>query len=96
MQSVRVGTQVIWTDENRNDAPGFVTAVHGETREYDGGVQQPCVNLVFLSLDESKVDPYGRQIERQSSAPHASGQTGGGFCWRFLDEPKPERADVQR
>jgi hypothetical protein len=54
---VKVGDVVIYTDEVRNDHNAIVTAIWG----------QDCINVVFLSPDESKTDPYGRQIERQTS-----------------------------
>lgn len=49
---------------------------------------RPCCNVVFVSEDEEKKDPYGRQLERQTSC-----QYGGqmyvpftGMCWCWPDE----------
>lgn len=30
-----------------------------------------CINVVIVSKDEGKTDPYGRQIERHTSVMHA-------------------------
>lgn len=43
----------------------------------------PCVNLVFTTADESKQDPYGRQIERESSVVYRTESSAHGnyFMW---------------
>lgn len=41
----------------------------------------PCINLVFVTADESKTDPYGRQIARETSCQHRSQTTAHGFYW---------------
>ena len=99
-RQVEVRDFVIYTDELRLDHNAMITCVHGESyaveqngEEFD---QHPCVNLVFVVGDESKVDDYGRQIERYTSVTHSRQQTGGGFCWRFPDEEKPTRQPVRR
>jgi len=102
-RQVNVNDVVIYTDEHRVDhGPALVTAVHGESyvatpfgggEEYDA---HPCINLLFVSDDESRYDDYGRQIERYTSIVHAHDQTGGGICWRFPDEDKPTGQPVRR
>jgi hypothetical protein len=32
----------------------------------------PCINVVYVSEDETKRDPYGQQLERLSSLQHFS------------------------
>jgi hypothetical protein len=34
--------------------------------------QPSCINVVYVSLDVSKRDPYGQQLERMSSLTHES------------------------
>jgi hypothetical protein len=42
----------------------------------------PSINAVYVTDDESKTDPYGRQIERKmTSVPHRSTQTAHGYYW---------------
>lgn len=100
-RQVNVGDSVIFTDEDRVDHNALITAIHGESywveRGSDGErvIQHPCVNLVFVAGDESRKDNYGRQTEHSSSVTHREAQTGGGLCWRFLDEPKPESQPVR-
>lgn len=56
-----IGTVVRYVDEHGRPHDALLTAVHGETL----GVH--AVNLVYVSEDEAKHDPFGRQIERASS-----------------------------
>lgn len=74
-----VGQKVIFTDPVGVDHDALVTAVWGET----------CVNVVYVSGDESRRDSYGRQVERNTSVTHGS-TTGWphGNYWRFDGEPK--------
>jgi hypothetical protein len=53
----KVGSTVIYTDGYRCDHQALVTAVWGPD----------CINVVYVTGDESKTDTYGRQIERQTS-----------------------------
>jgi hypothetical protein len=53
----KVGDSVVVTDEHGKVHNGLVTAVHGPK----------CINAIYLSDDENKRDPYGRQVERLSS-----------------------------
>jgi len=42
----------------------------------------PCINVVYLSGDESKTDSYGRQLERDmTSVQHRSATTAPGRYW---------------
>lgn len=53
----KVGDVVKVTDEVGVEHNGLVTAVHGPA----------CINVVYLSADPAKRDPYGQQMERLSS-----------------------------
>jgi hypothetical protein len=53
--------------------------------EWDEGgkadMPTPSINLVYVTGDEAKTDPYGRQIERATSVVHKSGQSAHGRYW---------------
>jgi hypothetical protein len=40
------------------------------------------INVVIVSADDSKEDPYGRQLERHTSIVHESRQTAHGMYWK--------------
>lgn len=48
----------------------------------------PCCNLVWVSSDPEKKDPYGRQLERQTSCAYGRNQSTPflGMCWCWPDE----------
>lgn len=48
----------------------------------------PCCNLVYVSGDDAKHDPYGRQTERDSSVTYGRAQSTPflGRCWCWPDE----------
>jgi hypothetical protein len=92
----QVGDMVIFADEYGRDHNALVTAVFGEggvleSSYYKDGkkLSMPCLNAVWVSGDESKQDPYGRQIERDhTSIVHASDQPAHGINWRWPGDPK--------
>ncbi len=103
MDSLRIGRHVLFTDEHFVDRDAIVTAIwtpshslveQGFVSRDDEAIGSTALNLVFASGDDSKDDPYGRQIERQTSIPHMSMQGAGGFCWRFPDEERPKMGSV--
>lgn len=59
---LQVGQHVVYVDPVARQHDAVITAVWGPT----------CINVVFVSNDESKTDSYGRQIERQTSLSHRS------------------------
>jgi len=79
----QVGDVVVYHDENGGAHNALVTAYWGDptTDAYIG-----CLNLVFISTDDSRRDQYGRQIERFTSISHKSAQHTHGFYWRWSDE----------
>lgn len=63
---VQVGDVVTVVDESYQKHAALVTCIHGTfTDDY-----APCINVVYVSSDESKRDPYGMQLERMSSLQH--------------------------
>lgn len=76
-----LGGTVIYTDPRGVDHEALVTAVWSEM----------CVNVVYVSNDESERDDYGRQIKRETSVSYALA-TGAahGRVYRLPGQPKPE------
>lgn len=71
----------------REDGHHHVDIIDGAGPTY---WRMPCVNLLFTSADESKQDPYGRQIERESSVVHKTDSTANGNYWMWPgEEPNP-------
>lgn len=71
-----VGQVVVYVDEVGVAHQALVTAYWGGDRP-DG-----ALNLVYVSSDSEKSDPYGRQIERASSVSRESEHTAHGRFWR--------------
>lgn len=74
---VKIADVVRVVDEDYQEHVGLVTAVHGVFRDdattEDGAAAAPyvpCINVVYVSGDDAKHDPYGRQVERLSSLMH--------------------------
>lgn len=95
-KQAQVGMTVVFMNEVREEQDALVTAVHGTIAYDDSGkmLHAPCLNLVFVSTDQSKRDAYGVQIERKSSVVHRSSHayhesvngSPVGMTWRFVDE----------
>ena len=79
-KDMKVGDAVIYTDRFGKDANALIVTAWAKGN--------CAVNLVHVSLDETKTDNagYGRQIERQSSVVHKSSQGAHGNYWRRVDE----------
>jgi hypothetical protein len=65
-EPVEVGDAVHVVDEHYQEHIGLVTTVHGKFTE----TFAPCINVVYVSSDPAKRDPYGHQLERMSSLQH--------------------------
>jgi hypothetical protein len=72
VEPVAAGDVVKVVTEDYEPRFALVTVVHGTFRE---GQAPPCINVVYVSSDESKRDPYGQQLERMSSLQHISATT---------------------
>lgn len=68
---LNIGDVVTYRDEHGVDHNALVTIVHGNTA-------QSCINVAYLSADESKRDSFGRQIEHASSVQRQSDVTAHG------------------
>jgi len=82
-QRNQVGAHVIFVDSRGLEHNALVTEWHGTSSE----LNEPAINLVFVSGDVRRVDTYGRQIERDpTSVVHKSHQSAPGNFWRWPDE----------
>ncbi len=77
VRPVKPGDAVRVVDEQYRERVGLVTCVHGQFGDTlpeaaGGGSYVPCINVVYVSDDPTKRDPYGQQIERMSSLQHYS------------------------
>lgn len=90
MSKMEAGTPVIVVDSLGKRHHGLLTNVFGvgtpeEHKEKYGS--WPCANVVFISDDANRTDPYGRQVERFTSFPHKSSMPGvNGMFFLFPDE----------
>lgn len=87
-RELKVGMAVRYWDEYRREHDALLTDVHGEIQEIDGNVYIPCVNVVYVSKEEKKRDPHGRQLERDASVVHRNDMHIEGRparCWDWLD-----------
>jgi hypothetical protein len=84
VRPVKPGDPVKVVDEVYGEHTGLVTVVHGQFSE----AYTPCINVVYVSADPDKRDPYGQQIERMSSLQHyeqgPSGMTRPGRYWQNI------------
>lgn len=72
VEPIAPGDVVQVVTEDYEQRAALVTCVHGEFRE---GQAPPCINVVYVSSDPTKRDPYGHQLERMSSLMHQSAVT---------------------
>lgn len=94
--AVEVGQHVLYVDELSKPRPALLTAVWRSTGAYMPHSRVPGVNLVVVSDDEKKDDPYGRQIERVTSVVHVTNQPAPGWYWCLPSEYDAERDKVLR
>lgn len=67
-----VGQHVRIVDETYEEHDALVTSVHGVGYNDVG----PSINVVYITSDQLKHDPYGQQIERLSSLGHFNATKG--------------------
>lgn len=103
-RAFKLGCRVIYFDSLRRPHEAIVTNwLHGgpdgqtvaevEAAWKEKGIvslfYMPCCNVAWVSSDDTKVDPYGRQLERQTSATYGRQQGMRPFvgnCWCWPDE----------
>ena len=98
-----VGAAVVFITSDRQRVNALVEVVHAGAPTAEEHRQKygswPCVNLLFLSPDPCKIDPYGRQKERASSVSHGLQQgVPRGYCWLWPEEADslpPEEAELK-
>lgn len=85
-RKLEVGSAIVFITEHRARRNALVTHVwSGSHGNMGGGSFEGC-NLVLVDPDESKEDPYGRQIARRTSVVHLSAQPAKAGCWCWPDE----------
>ena len=88
-RELKIGMAVTYYDTRRVPHDALLTNVWGEAAWDDEGnlVNAPCVNLLWVSTDENRTDPNGRQIERQSSVVHTTSMPLDvpANCWDWRD-----------
>lgn len=77
---LKPGDRVLYVDERSRQHHALVTIYH------DGGSGRPgmACNLVYVSGDETKSDPNGRQIERASSVQAKNDTAAHGRYYEVL------------
>jgi hypothetical protein len=82
--SYEPGDRIVYVDEVGEPHNAIVTCWWKDVDHYRGGGKdgEPGCNLVFVSDDDSKRDPYGRQIERRTSVVHREFQPAPGNYWQ--------------
>lgn len=84
-RTLKNGMAVKVADEHGVIHDGLVTNQWGPS-EVEDGKAGPCINVLFVSEDETKRDQYGTQIERLSSTSHKLSTSAPGRFWYFPDE----------
>jgi len=82
---VKIGDHVTFTDTHRKQHSALVTEV------WDSGVEQrrdslPAINLLYVVKDETRMDQYGRQIERESSVVPVESNSAEANCYTLRNE----------
>jgi hypothetical protein len=75
-RKLEIGKDVVYVTPKGERRNALVTAVWSDIG---------C-NVVFVTADETKTDPYGRQTERAASVIHKSQQPAPGNFWAWPDE----------
>lgn len=82
-RKLEVGSVIVYVDPVRQRHNALVTIVWPQM---SGVNEEPGCNLVYVSGESDKTDPYGRQIERSTSTVHKSKQAAPGNYWTWPDE----------
>jgi hypothetical protein len=80
----KIGGHVTFIDSHFVEHDALITQVWG--KEDVVNHYYPACNVVWVSGDESKTDPYGRQLERATSIVHISMNPAKAMCWKWPDE----------
>lgn len=82
-RQLEIGSVINYVDKNQVRHSALVTNVWPQM---SGDGNAPGCNLVYVSADASKDDPYGRQIERATSTVHKTRQAAPGDYWCWPEE----------
>lgn len=80
----KIGSQIVFIDALRKEHNALITQVWGTADVANN--YYPACNVVWVSGDDAKTDPYGRQLERATSIVHISMNSAGAMCWKWPDE----------
>lgn len=79
---LQVGDSVTYVDEVSRPHKALLTAIWSQSGVIETEADEKCaVNLIYISSDADKRDPYGRQVERASSVQGQSEHTAHGRYW---------------
>lgn len=79
---LNVGDSVTYVDEHSALHDALITAIHNRTGVIETKEDELCcINVVYITSDGSKRDPYGQQVERASSVQGQSAHTAHGRYW---------------
>jgi len=85
-KELQIGSAVVYVDEHRERHAALITTIFRDMGHPSGERGEPGANLVFVTGDDSKSDPYGRQIERRTSVCHLSVNPAKANCWAWPDQ----------
>ena len=94
-RELRIGQPILYVDSKGVEQHALITHVWGcyEGEDHDGNklgpytqeqYEETCINVCYMSKDESKTDDYGRQLERDTSVCFAGNMSVRGRCWEWL------------
>jgi hypothetical protein len=108
-RAFKIGCNIIFFDSHRVAHEALVTNwFHGgpdgqtvaeqaklaKDKGQTSPVWMPCCNLVYVTEDLEKKDPYGRQMERSTSTSYGRNHQVPfiGMCWAWPDEAEEAKA----
>jgi len=91
-RSLKTGDHVVFVDSYRKPHNALITNVFDNGMglnaflvNYNGRL--PAINVLYVTDDAAKTDPYGHQVERATSVCHGSAQpVRAGMYFLFPDE----------
>jgi hypothetical protein len=78
---MEIGDKITYVDPYGMEHNALVTTTFQSGHPGDG-TDDHSVNLIYVSSDSSKSDPYGRQVERSTSVVHERHQAAHGNYWK--------------
>lgn len=83
-ETTQIGGRCIYTDTHGVDHDALVTNGFGA----NGIGKSAAINVAYVSDDQTRLDSYGRQLEREASVQHQHLVSTHGRFWRFVGEEK--------